>query len=62
MEPIQAVAVRASQTGACIGIPDVTTGELTHFIEQFTIKDGKVIELGLFYNNAGALVDKPKVV
>ncbi|WP_329159058.1 nuclear transport factor 2 family protein [Streptomyces sp. NBC_01717] len=50
------------RVAACIGIPDVTTGELTHFIEQFTIKDGKIVENRLFYNNAGTLVDKPKVV
>ncbi|WP_030979377.1 nuclear transport factor 2 family protein [Streptomyces sp. NRRL S-1824] len=50
------------RVAACIGIPDVTTGELTHFIEQFTIKDGKIVENRPFYNNAGTLVDKPKVV
>jgi ketosteroid isomerase-like protein len=50
------------RVAACVGIADVATGELTHFIEQFTIKDGKIIENRVFYNNAGTLVDKPKVV
>jgi ketosteroid isomerase-like protein len=49
------------RVAACVGIPDVTTGELTRFIEQFTIKDGKIVENRLFYNNAGTLVGKPKV-
>ncbi|MFI6266629.1 nuclear transport factor 2 family protein [Micromonospora sp. NPDC051006] len=50
------------RVAACVGIPDVTTGELTHFIEQFTVKDGKIVENRLFYHDAGTLVDKPKVV
>jgi ketosteroid isomerase-like protein len=50
------------RVAACVGITDVATGELTHFIEQFTIKDGKIVENRVFYNNAGSLVDKPKVV
>lgn len=50
------------RVAACVGIADVTTGELTQFIEQFTIKDGKIVENRVFYNDAGTLVDKPKVV
>jgi ketosteroid isomerase-like protein len=50
------------RVAACVGIPDVTTGELTHFIEQFTVKDGKIVENRLFYHDAGTLVDQPKVV
>ena len=50
------------RVAACIGIADIATGKLTHFIEQFTVKDGKIIENRLFYNDAGTLVDKPKVV
>ncbi|MDX3107617.1 nuclear transport factor 2 family protein [Nonomuraea angiospora] len=50
------------RVAACVGIPDVKTGELTHFIEQFTIKDGKIVENRLFYSNAGSMVDQPKVV
>ncbi|WP_329319951.1 nuclear transport factor 2 family protein [Streptomyces sp. NBC_01262] len=49
------------RVAACVGIPDATTGELTHFIEQFTIKDGKIVENRLFYNDAGTLVGQPKV-
>jgi len=50
------------RVAACVGITDVATGELTHFIEQFTIKNGKIVENRVFYNNAGSLVDQPKVV
>ena len=50
------------RVAACVGITDVATGELTRFIEQFTIKDGKIIENRVFYNDAGTLPDKPKVV
>ena len=50
------------RVAACVGIADITTGELTRFIEQFTVKDGKIIENRIFYNDAGTLVDKPKVV
>jgi ketosteroid isomerase-like protein len=50
------------RVAACVGIPDLETGELTRLIELFTIKDGKIIENRLFYNDAGTLVDKPKVV
>jgi hypothetical protein len=50
------------RVAACVGITDVATGELTHFIEQFTIKDGKIVENRLFYHDAGwSLVDKPEV-
>ena len=48
------------RVAACVGIKDVTTGELTHFIEQFTIKDGKIVENRLFYHNAGTLIDHGK--
>ena len=50
------------RVAACVGITDVATGELTHFIEQFTIKNGQIVENRVFYNNAGSLVDQPKVV
>jgi ketosteroid isomerase-like protein len=50
------------RVAACVGIPDVTTGELTHFIEQFTVKDGKIVENRLFYHNPGSLIDRPKTV
>jgi len=50
------------RVAACVGITDVATGELTQFIEQFTIKDGKIVENRVFYHDAGSLVDMPKVV
>lgn len=50
------------RVAACVGITDVATGELTRFIEQFTIRDGKIVENRVFYNDAGTLVDMPKVV
>ncbi|MFF0451509.1 nuclear transport factor 2 family protein [Streptomyces sp. NPDC004609] len=50
------------RVAACVGITDVATGELTHFIEQFTIKGGKIVENRVFYHDVGSLIDKPKVV
>ncbi|MFC5827195.1 nuclear transport factor 2 family protein [Nonomuraea insulae] len=50
------------RVAACVGITDVATGGLTQFIEQFTVKNGKIVENRLFYHDAGTLVDKPKVV
>ncbi|MER6171983.1 nuclear transport factor 2 family protein [Streptosporangium sp. NPDC001681] len=50
------------RVAACVGITDVATGELTQFIEQFTIKDGKIVENRIFYHNVGTLIDQPRVV
>ena len=50
------------RVAACVGITDVATGELTHFIEQFTLKDGKIVENRVFYHNVASMIDKPKVV
>ena len=50
------------RVAACVGITDVATGELTEFIEQFTIKDRKIVENRVFYHDAGTLVDMPKIV
>ncbi|MFJ6086721.1 nuclear transport factor 2 family protein [Streptomyces sp. NPDC092369] len=50
------------RVAACVGITDVATGELTHFIEQFTLKDGKIIENRVFYHNVGSMIDQPRVV
>jgi ketosteroid isomerase-like protein len=50
------------RVAACVGVTDVATGELTQFIEQFTVKDGKIVENRLFYHDAGTLIDQPKVV
>jgi ketosteroid isomerase-like protein len=50
------------RVAACVGIADVATGELTQFIELFTIKDGKIVENRVFYHDAGTLISMPKVV
>ncbi|MFJ5265033.1 nuclear transport factor 2 family protein [Streptomyces sp. NPDC088387] len=50
------------RVAACVGIKDVATGEPTRFIEQFTVKDGKIVENRLFYHDAGTLTGRPKVV
>ena len=46
----------------CLGIPDVTTGEMTRFIEQPTLRDGQIVEMKLFYYEPQTMLDKPKVV
>jgi hypothetical protein len=45
----------------CLGIPDSTTGELTHFLEQATVRDGRIVELKLFYYDPQSMMDQPKV-
>jgi ketosteroid isomerase-like protein len=50
------------RVAACLGIPDVTTGEMTHFIEQSTLRDGQIVEMKLFYYDAQSMIGKPKVV
>jgi ketosteroid isomerase-like protein len=50
------------RVAACVGITDVATGKLTQFIEQFTIKHGKIVENRVFYHDAGTLIGRPKVV
>ena len=50
------------RVAACVGITDVATGQLTHFIEQFTLKDGKIVENRVFYHDVGSMIDKPRVV
>jgi ketosteroid isomerase-like protein len=50
------------RVAACLGIPDVTTGEMTHFIEQSTLRDGQIVEMKLFYYDPQTMLDKPKVV
>ncbi|MET8830705.1 nuclear transport factor 2 family protein [Streptomyces sp. NPDC004610] len=44
------------RVAACVGVPDLTTGKLTRFIEQFTVRDDKIVENRLFYNEVGTLV------
>jgi ketosteroid isomerase-like protein len=50
------------RVAACLGIPDVTTGEMTHFIEQSTLRDGQIVEMKLFYYDAQSMIGKPKIV
>jgi ketosteroid isomerase-like protein len=52
----------SDRVAACVGIEDVATGELTQFIELFTINDGKIVENRVFYHDAGSLIGMPKVV
>ena len=49
------------RVAACLGIPDTTTGELTHFLEQCTFRDGKIVELKLFYYNPCTMIGQPKL-
>ena len=50
------------RVAACLGIRDVTTGEWTDFIEQSTVRDGRIVEIKLFYHDAQSMIGKPKVV
>ncbi|MGW1997633.1 nuclear transport factor 2 family protein [Embleya sp. NPDC001921] len=50
------------RVAACVGITDIATGEPMRFIEQFTVKGGKIVENRLFYHDAGTLAGKPKDV
>ena len=50
------------RVAACLGIPDVTTGEMTHFIEQSTLRDGQIVEMKLFYYDAQSMIGAPKIV
>lgn len=50
------------RVAACLGIPDTTTGELTHFLEQSTLRDGKIVEMKLFYYDAQTMMEQPKIV
>jgi ketosteroid isomerase-like protein len=48
------------RVAACIGIPDTTTGRPTHFLEQSTLRDGKVVEMKLFYYDPGTMIEKAR--
>jgi ketosteroid isomerase-like protein len=50
------------RVAACLSIRDVTSGEYTTFIEQSTLRDGKIVEMKLFYYDPQTMLDKPKVV
>ncbi|MEV7284810.1 nuclear transport factor 2 family protein [Streptomyces sp. NPDC093252] len=47
------------RVAACVGVPDLATGKPTHFIEQYTVRDGKIVENRLFYHDAGTLAGRP---
>jgi ketosteroid isomerase-like protein len=49
------------RVAACLGIPDQSTGELTHFLEQCTFRDGKVVDIKLFYYNPCTMMTQPKL-
>lgn len=46
---------------AVLGIPDLTTGELAHFAEQSTVRDGKIAEMRLFYYDPQSMISAPKL-
>jgi ketosteroid isomerase-like protein len=50
------------RVAACLAIRDIDTGEWTDFIEQSTLRDGKIVEIKLFYHDAQSMIGKPKVV
>ncbi len=50
------------RVAVCLGIRDASTGELTELIEQCTLRNGKVVELKLFYHDPGSMVGKPRAV
>lgn len=50
------------RVAACVSVRDVTSGEYTTFIEQSTVRDGKIAEIRLFYYDPQTMLDKPKVV
>jgi hypothetical protein len=41
---------------AVLGAPDAKTGQLNHFAEQSTLRDGKVVEMRLFYYDPQAMI------
>ncbi|HEY1974827.1 MAG TPA: nuclear transport factor 2 family protein [Pseudonocardia sp.] len=41
---------------AVLGAPDVKTGQFNHFAEQSTLRDGKVVEMRLFYYDPQAMI------
>jgi hypothetical protein len=50
------------RVAAAIGIRDADNGEWCDFIEQSTLRDGKIVEMKLFYHDAQTMMSKPKVV
>jgi hypothetical protein len=46
------------RVAACLGIKDVNTGEYTDFIEQSTLRDGKIVEMKLFYHDGQSMIAK----
>jgi ketosteroid isomerase-like protein len=47
---------------AALGIRDLDNGEWTDLLEQSTVRDGKIVEMKLFYHDAQTMIGKPKVV
>ena len=43
----------------CIGMPDLKSGADTQMLELFTLRDGKIAEIQLFYYDAGTMVPTP---
>ena len=50
------------RVAACLGLPDLTTGQPVSLLEESTLKDGKITHQKLFFNDPGSMLDKPKVV
>ena len=43
----------------CIGMPDLKSGAKTLMLELFTLREGKIAEIQLFYYDAGSMVPIP---
>jgi ketosteroid isomerase-like protein len=43
---------------AVLGIQDAKTGQLNHFAEQSTVRDGKVVDMRLFYYDGQSMFGK----
>ncbi|HEY9415955.1 MAG TPA: nuclear transport factor 2 family protein [Pseudonocardia sp.] len=50
------------RVAAALSIRDLENGEWCDLIEQSTLRDGKIVELKLFYHEAQTMIGKPKVV
>jgi len=50
------------RVAAALGIRDAESGEWCDMLEQSTLRDGKIVEMKLFYHDAQTMIGKPKVV
>jgi hypothetical protein len=50
------------RVAACLTAPDATSGKPVEMLEQSTLRDGKIVEVKLFYDDTGTMMDKPKIV